>query len=139
MPHRQTATTPAHPPAPVLRYGRGGAGNIVGATPATSHPPAKSAGSTATTESGYLPPKTYLTGRGGAGNATSFSGRAMFKFDEELHGTASGAAPVYHIGRGGAGNAVHESRAESGSHHGVMGRLRDSFSSRRSTASSIAS
>ena len=57
-----------------------------------------------------LKSRTFLTGRGGAGNIQHHppSERAIFSFDEELERQLSQerhAAPVYHVGRGGAGNA----------------------------------
>ena len=51
-------------------------------------------------------PRTFASGRGGAGNRSLTSESAIFTFDEELERLrrTSGAAPVYHVGRGGAGN-----------------------------------
>lgn len=66
----------------------------------------------------YNPPKTFTTGRGGAGNVHPSSERAIFSFDEELERQLSQerhAAPVYHVGRGGAGNVSSSSSSSSGS------------------------
>ncbi|MCJ1442675.1 MAG: hypothetical protein MMC23_003172 [Stictis urceolatum] len=110
-----------------MHTGRGGAGNISRATPtdvtarnpSTASPISRTSSHTSLTSShpsstaSHTPSthksSTFLSGRGGAGNAHPLSERALFSFDEELERLSNmecHAAPVYYIGRGGAGNRV---------------------------------
>jgi Protein of unknown function (DUF3602) len=101
-PHPQAATAYIH-------TSRGGAGNIVKASPVTS-------GADATGPASRHPSlgnkkrSKFISGRGGAGNLHSSSERAIFSFDEELEQQMrqmQDLAPVCHVGRGGAGNKVY--------------------------------
>ncbi|KAK5222990.1 hypothetical protein LTR99_006002 [Exophiala xenobiotica] len=102
-----------HPSVPSSHYfstGRGGAGNVTRA-PSSTTPGTDATGPAArvnlTTTKHTHPRKSFVAGRGGAGNVHPSSERAIFSFDEELERQLSQdrhAAPVYHVGRGGAGN-----------------------------------
>ncbi|KAL6252437.1 hypothetical protein RBB50_000156 [Rhinocladiella similis] len=110
-PKRYSIVEP-HPSVPSSHYfstGRGGAGNVTRAPPSTTR------GTDATGPAARVnlitrpshPRKTFVAGRGGAGNVHPSAERAIFSFDEELERQLSQdrhAAPVYHVGRGGAGN-----------------------------------
>lgn len=105
-----------------ITTGRGGAGNRVKATTEiTRGSDASGPASRLSTSSLSTPRRSYIGGRGGAGNYVNDSPR-MFSFDEELEHQmkqARNIAPVYHVGRGGAGNLHRSSDAK------------HSFSSRR--------
>lgn len=122
----QYAIVEPHPSVkPSQQYistGRGGAGNRVKATSEiTRGSDASGPASRLSTSSLSAPRRSYIGGRGGAGNYVNDSPR-MFSFDEELEHQMKQArhvAPVYHVGRGGAGNL-----------HRSLG-AQQSFSSRR--------
>ncbi|EHY58794.1 hypothetical protein HRR83_007521 [Exophiala dermatitidis] len=99
---------PSVPPTHYLSTGRGGAGNVTKAPPSvTPGSDAKGPASRIWVEQPETNRKTFIAGRGGAGNVHPASERAIFSFDEELERQLSQerhAAPVYHVGRGGAGN-----------------------------------
>jgi hypothetical protein len=109
--YRITEPHPSVPAsAPVIYYGRGGAGNVARVSQVTSGADASGPASRVK----LTPPPSnsrFLSGRGGAGNVHRENERAMFSFDEELaqqERLREHAAPVYHIGRGGAGNLIDE-------------------------------
>ncbi|OJJ49249.1 hypothetical protein ASPZODRAFT_13973 [Penicilliopsis zonata CBS 506.65] len=98
-----------HPSIPhnarqALHTSRGGAGNIISLTNTRTTDSQTATGPASLTRLDSHVPKTYKSGRGGAGNVHSSSERAIFSFDEELERELRRAAPVYHVGRGGAGN-----------------------------------
>lgn len=129
-----------HPSVPVTqRYigtGRGGAGNAVKApTTVTRGSDASGPAFRGSNASLVTPRKSFVVGRGGAGNLVHEAPR-MFSFDEELHRQmqqSKHVAPVYHVGRGGAGN-LHRSSDASTDANLFLSR-RDSNNSSSSTSS----
>lgn len=110
MSHRYSIVEP-HPSISTrqmyIATGRGGAGNAVKApSQVTRGSDASGPASRAPDASLHAPRKSFIFGRGGAGNHIHESPR-MFSFDEELQQQMQQTqhmAPVYHVGRGGAGN-----------------------------------
>lgn len=95
-----------HATTPYVHTSRGGAGNVI-KTNSTSKYGSTSTSASHPSISSSNPPKTFISGRGGAGNIYHNSERAIFSFDEELERQMrqqDAMAPVYHVGRGGAGN-----------------------------------
>lgn len=119
-----------------LSTGRGGAGNAVKApSTVTRGSDASGPASRASAASLHVPRRSFISGRGGAGNHTHEIPR-MFSFDEELQREMQAAkhvAPVYHVGRGGAGN-LHKSTSQSADAKYLLSR-RDSNNSASSTSS----
>ncbi|KAJ9652700.1 hypothetical protein H2198_008067 [Neophaeococcomyces mojaviensis] len=110
MSSRQYSIVEPHPsisPQQYITTGRGGAGNAVKAS-STLTRGSDASGPAARVSSASLtaPRKSYISGRGGAGNYNHEAPR-IFSFDEELEQQlkqTKHVAPVYHVGRGGAGN-----------------------------------
>lgn len=91
---------------PAIHTSRGGAGNVINLKETKTTDSREAMGPPSRTRLGSHTPRTFQTGRGGAGNVRYASERPMFSFDEELERELRHAAPVYHVGRGGAGNAI---------------------------------
>lgn len=92
-----------------MHTARGGAGNVISLRDTLTTPGESATGPASLTRLDTHPPKTFTSGRGGAGNVHDISERAIFSFDEELERQMrreKEVAPVFHIGRGGAGNVV---------------------------------
>lgn len=103
-------------PRPAIHTARGGAGNVVSLKNTKTTDSRNATGPPALTRLDSRTPRTFTSGRGGAGNVHSSSERAIFSFDEELEREMRRVAPVYHVGRGGAGNMIcNDSSASSGS------------------------
>lgn len=100
---------PSARPQSYISTGRGGSGNVTRApSSVTAGPSATGPAARASVSSLSKPRLSFISGRGGAGNAHSVSERAIFSFDEELERELSHErkpAPVFYMGRGGAGNA----------------------------------
>ncbi|BDD61261.1 hypothetical protein MPDQ_005140 [Monascus purpureus] len=103
-----------HNGRPAIHTSRGGAGNVISLKNTKTTDSQTATGPASLTRLDSHVPRTFKSGRGGAGNVHSSSERAIFSFDEELEREFRRAAPVYHVGRGGAGNMIHES---SSNHH----------------------
>lgn len=110
MSSRSYSIVEPHPSVSSHAYmstGRGGAGNV------TKVPSTVTRGSDASGPASRLsqaslnqPRRSFISGRGGAGNHVREAPR-IFSFDEELEHQMrqdKHVAPVYHVGRGGAGN-----------------------------------
>lgn len=139
---RNYSVTEPHPSVSKTSYiggGRGGAGNYkrYNKTEITSGPDATGPPSLASLVSKTSPAKkTYIGGRGGAGNtfhASSEAERTIFQFDEEMVKKREAQAPVYHISRGGAGNFFDDRKHRTDRMDSVSsGSSSDSASTRRS-------
>lgn len=122
--------------SPAIHTSRGGAGNVIDLKNTKTTNSRIAMGPPSRTRLDSHTPRTFKTGRGGAGNVHHSSERAIFSFDEELEHQLRHAAPVYHVGRGGAGNKIHSNSSSSKSSHSSTG---GSEFGRRSSASSNAS
>ena len=91
---------------PAIHTARGGAGNVISLKNTKTTDSRNATGPPSLTRLDSHAPRTYKSGRGGAGNVHSSSERAMFSFDDELEREMRRVAPVYHVGRGGAGNMI---------------------------------
>ncbi|PLB40101.1 DUF3602 domain-containing protein [Aspergillus candidus] len=91
---------------PAIHTARGGAGNVIDLKDTKTTDSRSASGPASLTRLDSRTPRSFTSGRGGAGNVHRTSERAMFSFDEELERDLRRAAPVYHVGRGGAGNMV---------------------------------
>lgn len=104
-----------HTRRPAIHTARGGAGNVINLKNTKTTDSRNATGPPSLTRLDSNVPKTFKSGRGGAGNVHSSSERAMFSFDEELERELRRVAPVYHVGRGGAGNKIHADGSDSSS------------------------
>lgn len=104
-----------HTRRPAIHTARGGAGNVINLKNTKTTDSRNATGPPSLTRLDSNVPKTFKSGRGGAGNVHSSSERAMFSFDEELERELRRVAPVYHVGRGGAGNKIHTDGSDSSS------------------------
>ena len=104
-----------HNNRPAIHTSRGGAGNVISLkdTKTTDSRVAMGPPSRTRLENMSNTPRTFKSGRGGAGNVHYASERPMFSFDEELERELRRGAPVYHVGRGGAGNTAHSGSSSS--------------------------
>ncbi|KAK5081970.1 hypothetical protein LTS08_001852 [Lithohypha guttulata] len=121
-----------------ITTGRGGAGNAIKAPAAvTRGSDASGPAARASDASLNVSRRSFISGRGGAGNHIRESPR-MFSFDEELNQQMQQSkhiAPVYHVGRGGAGN-LHRSSPSTPTSYALQRRVsKDSSSSASSTES----
>lgn len=123
---------PTVKPSQYITTGRGGAGNRVKATSElTRGSDASGPASRVSVASLSSPRRSYIGGRGGAGNYVNDAPR-MFSFDEELEHQMKQTrhvAPVYHVGRGGAGNLHRASDASSAGKPILSSRRDSNFSS----------
>jgi hypothetical protein len=104
-----------HTSRPAIHTARGGAGNVISLKNTKTTDSRNASGPPSLTRLDSHVPRTFKSGRGGAGNVHSSSERAMFSFDEELERELRRVAPVYHVGRGGAGNMIHNDTSGSSS------------------------
>lgn len=104
-----------HTRRPAIHTARGGAGNVINLKNTKTTDSRNATGPPSLTRLDSNVPKTFKSGRGGAGNVHSSSERAMFSFDEELERELRRVAPVYHVGRGGAGNKIHTDGSDTSS------------------------
>ena len=104
-----------HTRRPAIHTARGGAGNVINLKNTKTTDSRNATGPPSLTRLDSNVPKTFKSGRGGAGNVHSSSERAMFSFDEELERELRRVAPVYHVGRGGAGNKIHTDGSDASS------------------------
>lgn len=126
-------------PRPAIHTARGGAGNVINLKNTRTTDSRNATGPPSLTRLDSRAPRTFKSGRGGAGNVHSSSERAIFSFDEELEREMRRVAPVYHVGRGGAGNMVcNGSSANTGS-SGLSRMFSGSSSGTSSSAGSTSS
>ena len=125
-----------HTRRPAIHTARGGAGNVINLKNTKTTDSRNATGPPSLTRLDSNVPKTFKSGRGGAGNVHSSSERAMFSFDEELERELRRVAPVYHVGRGGAGNKIHTDGSDSSS-NSLNRMLSGSSSATGSSAGSV--
>lgn len=123
-------------PRPAIHTARGGAGNVISLKNTKTTDSRNATGPPSLARLDSRTPRTFTSGRGGAGNVHSSSERAIFSFDEELEREMRRVAPVYHVGRGGAGNMICKDNPSSSSSSSLSRIFSGSSSATSSSAGS---